>query len=285
LNPEKRSSFATGPARGPVLLLLAAGQGTRFGIAPKCAQSVNGVPLARYDIDAFRQFAGSPVVCVVGYRREEVMRALGREPIYIWSENPTAGTAFAAYEAFSLAELEQQNPVLLVAMGDRIVPSAMFQKVYETHVSGPREAELTLLVARQSSPHNFGKGRVQRGEDGRVRRIVEQREIDALTGSAEREALAGVSETNCALYALRARLLRRHLEVAHNRNAQRQYYLTDIVEGIHRQGGEIRTVATTPADAEYDLLCLDVTHPEDLGRLAEILRVLKHPPGEGPNSA
>src|SRR5207245_2092699 len=61
----------------PAMVLLAAGKGTRFGQEPKCAQLVNGIPLARHSINAFRSLSPSPVICLVGYRAEQVAAALG----------------------------------------------------------------------------------------------------------------------------------------------------------------------------------------------------------------
>ena len=52
----------------PVLVMLAAGKGTRFGLAPKCAQPVCGKPLARHAVDAFRRVVDGAVVCLVHYR-------------------------------------------------------------------------------------------------------------------------------------------------------------------------------------------------------------------------
>jgi hypothetical protein len=76
-----------------------------------------------------------------------------------------------------------------------------------------------------------------------------------------------LTEGNCPLYAVRAERLHRHLETLTNDNAQGQYYLTDLVEAISREGGDIRTITTTTADPEYDLLCSDVTQPMDLALL------------------
>jgi bifunctional N-acetylglucosamine-1-phosphate-uridyltransferase/glucosamine-1-phosphate-acetyltransferase GlmU-like protein len=56
-----------------------------------------------------------------------------------------------------------------------------------------------------------------------------------------------------------------------NANAQHQFYLTDIIEAIHDQAGDIRTVTITVADPEYDLLCSDVTRPTDLALLESIV--------------
>ena len=48
LNPSCPSWQAGIPGSAPVLVILAAGKGTRFGQAPKCVQPVLGVPLALF---------------------------------------------------------------------------------------------------------------------------------------------------------------------------------------------------------------------------------------------
>ena len=70
----------------------------------------------------------------------------------------------------------------------------------------------------------------------------------------------------------RAATLYRHLAPLTNANAQGQFYLTDIVASISAARGDIRTVTTQPADGDYDLLCADVTRPEDLALLEGVLR-------------
>jgi molybdopterin-guanine dinucleotide biosynthesis protein A len=256
----------------PTMVLLAAGKGTRFGREPKCAQLVNGVPLARHSIEAFRAFSPAPVICVVGYSHEQVAAALGEDNLYVLSDNPAGGTAFAAYEAFSVPELQQHNPVLIVSMGDRIVPTSVFQRLYDTHVAEPGEAALTFLTAIYEPPRNRGKGRILRDADSRVLGILEQKDIDAVAEARLRQSLDDLREGNCPLYAIRARLLASKLEELSNDNAQGQYYLTDIIESIRRSGGDIRTIRTTAADPEYDLLCSDVTRPRDLALLEGVLR-------------
>ncbi|MFB3830158.1 MAG: NTP transferase domain-containing protein [Bryobacteraceae bacterium] len=271
LNPESQSYYGGIRPGAPVLVLLAAGRGTRFGKEPKCVQPVHGAPLARHSIDAFRAFSPSPVICIVGYRYEDVSAALGNDNIYVRSDNPTGGTAFAAYEAFSVRALAEQNPLLMISMGDRIVPASVFRRLYDTHIAGPREAGITFLTAIYEPPKNRGKGRVLRDAQGRVLRILEERDIAAEPDAARRQALLALTEGNCPLYVIRAALLRRHLQALTNRNAQGQYYLTDVIESISREGGEVRTVTTTVAEPEYDLLCSDLTQPMDLALLEGIL--------------
>lgn len=271
LNPESLALYDGVATGAPVLVILAAGKGTRFGKDPKCIQAVSGVPLARHSIDAFRRVSPSPVVCLVGYRHAEVAAALGSDNVYVLSDNPTGGTAFAAYEAFSVPELAERNPLLVITMGDRVMPPSIFRRLWETHREGDREADLTMLTVVYEPPRNRGKGRVLRGSDGRVLRIVEDRDIAAEPDETARQALINLTEGNCSLYMVRAAILKPLLEGLANDNAQGQYYLTDIVERIGRRGGDIRTVTATVADPEYDLLCSDVTQPMDLALLEGIL--------------
>ncbi len=271
IHPEAAAFYGGIVSGAPVLVILAAGKGTRFGQAPKCIQPVHGTPLARHAIDAFRRFSAAPVIGLVGYKHDEVSAALGRDNVYVRSDNPAGGTAFAAFEVFSVPELLEKNPLLVITMGDRIVTPSVYRRLCETHRAGGREADLTLLTAEYEPPKNRGKGRVVREAAGRVTHLVEQRDIDAIGDPAARRALDDLTEGNCPLYAIRAATLHRHLAGLTNANAQQQYYLTDIVETIHRERGDLRTITINVADPEYDLLCSDVTRPTDLALLESVV--------------
>ncbi len=269
LNPAARTMYGGISGEKPVLVVLAAGKGTRFGTEPKCIQAVCGVPLARHTIDAFRRAGDSPAICLVSYRHEEVMEALGEDNIYIRSDNPAGGTAFAAWEAFSLSQLEEEDPLLIVTMGDRVVPASIFERLLSTH--GSEDEGLTFLTAHYQEPRNRERGRILRNESGEVLGIVEQRDIDTCKDQALKARLTGITECNCPLYALRARTLKEALAGLSNDNAQGQYYLTDIVSVLKERGEPLRTVTVYPRDKEYDLLCSDVTRAEDLALLEGIM--------------
>jgi len=261
---------------GPVLVVLAAGKGTRFGREPKCIQPVLGTPLAVHSINAFQPLNAGPAVCLVGYRHDVVSAALGPSNLFVHSSNPAGGTALAAWEAFAAPGLLEANPLLIITMGDRIVPTTIFTRLHQAHTRGT-EASLTFLSAIYEPPRNTGKGRVVRKASGSVESIIEERDI-ALHPDAAR--LAALTEGNCPLYAIRARTLERHLRDLTNGNAQSQYYLTDIIQSIAAEGGEVRTVTTTPSEPEYDLLCSDVTRPIDLAVLEGVLSRSLAAPGE-----
>lgn len=265
-----------------VLVLLAAGKGTRFGDNPKCASMVGGKPLARHTVDSFRQCLRNRadesaskaeragVVAAVGHRESDVMAAIGPEVLFIRSENPAGGTAFAAFEALGAPGLLESNPLVVIAMGDRIVPESVLARLLAEHRAGEREADLTFLTAQYLPPKQRGKGRIRRDRTGRVFSIVEERDLPP--GEVEEEAARGeLVEGNCPLYAARAAVLDEMLRDLTNDNAQEQYYLTDIVSGIALRGGDIRTVSTAPGEPGYSVLIADVTRPPDLAHLEELL--------------
>lgn len=275
LNPERLPHSVDVAGDAPVLVVLAAGKGTRFGTAPKCIQPVRGKPLVRHTIEAFQRFQMAPVVCLVGYRHADVVATLGPGNIYVRSENPVGGTAFAAYEALSVPGLLERNRLLVITMGDRIVTPTIFRELVETHCAGNHEADLTFLTACYEPPRHLGKGRVLRNNHGTgsVLRIVEQKDIDAVADSVERRALQDLTEGNCPLYAVRAATLAHYLGAFTNANAQGQYYLTDLIAALHTAQGDIRTITTSVVRPDYDLLCADVTHPNDLALMEGALDV------------
>ena len=266
VTPAPHPEFRSSDADAPILVLLAAGKGTRFGSEPKCIQPVHGTPLARHSIESFRRLSAAPAICLVGYRYEQVAEALGDGAVCVLSENPAGGTAFAAYEAFSVPGLAESDRLIVITMGDRFVPPSIFRRLCEAHRAGDREADVTFLTARYEPPKNRGKGRVLRGAGGRIEGILEERDILAQAGEA-RDRLLALTEGNCPLYCVRASKLRRYLEDVTDDNAQKQYYLTDIVHAMVRDGGDVRTITTSPDDPEYDLLCCDVTNAMDLAVL------------------
>jgi hypothetical protein len=271
LNPESLVFKGGINSDTPVLVILVAGKGTRFGTEPKCIQKVHGTPLARHSIDAFHRLSTAPAICIVGYRYEEVSSSLGGDNTYILSDDPTGGTAFAAFEAFCVPGLLEKNPLLIITMGDRIVPSSVLRNLLKIHNEGSREADLTFLTAIYEPPKNTGKGRVLRDEGGNIIRIIEERDISAEEDAVNRQSLLGITEGNCPLYAIRAATLYKHLKNVTNANVQGQFYLTDIIHSIVSKGGDIRTLTTKINEPEYDLLCSDVTQPMDLAMLEGIL--------------
>ena len=106
LNPDSLALYNGITADAPVLVVLVAGKGTRFGQEPKCIQRIHGTPLARHSIEAFHRFSPSPVICLVGYRYGEVpifYRRFGLSPapefVELYPGGGAVGVRLSRYDA------------------------------------------------------------------------------------------------------------------------------------------------------------------------------------------
>ena len=90
----------------------------------------------------------------------------------------------------------------------------------------------TVLTTRMEDP--TGYGRIVRAKDGRVLRIVEQRDAT--------EAERAIDEVNSGIYAFRADLLGPALRLVSPQNAQGEYYLTDVLEVLAGMGHRVGSV-------------------------------------------
>lgn len=208
------------------IVILAAGQGTRMRSAlPKVLHPLAGKPLLQHVLDASRGFEGARLFVVVGHGADQVKAAI-QDPAVHWISQPEQlGTGHAVRQA--LPHLGK-NAVVLILYGDvpLVNPATLKQLVLSVD-----EHSMALLTVELSNP--FGYGRVLRNDKGDVTRIVEQKD-------ASDEQLR-IAEVNTGIMAVNASHLERWLPKLDNRNAQSEYYLTDIVGMAREEGVRINT--------------------------------------------
>ena len=198
-------------------LILAAGEGTRMrSELPKVLHAVDGRPMLAWVLDAARAAGVARHVVVVGFGAREVEAAVASPDVAFALQRERRGTGHAVMEA--RPHLDGFAGTLLVLAGDTpLLTSETLLALLSAHRE--RGASATILSARFPDP--AGYGRIVRGADGRVRRIVE--ELDAT--DAER----AIAEVNTGSYAFHAPDLLRALEGLRADNAKGEYYLTDTI--------------------------------------------------------
>jgi bifunctional UDP-N-acetylglucosamine pyrophosphorylase / glucosamine-1-phosphate N-acetyltransferase len=211
------------------VIVLAAGQGTRMkSRRAKVLHELCGVPMLGHVLRSARALSPARLVVVVGKDAEEVeARFAGEAEFVLQAEQKGTGHAvLVAQEA--LGELSGD---VLVLYGDTPLLTARTLEIM-SDVKRERNAELAVLTAKtQNVP-----GRVARGPDGRVSRIIEAQ--DATSEELELE------ERNTGVYLFSADLLRDGLASLRPNNAQGELYITDIVgfavdKGLRVEGVEI----------------------------------------------
>lgn len=221
------------------IVILAAGQGKRMRSSlPKVLHPIAGRPMLAHVIDTARvvsAYQPNPrIVVVVGHGAESVRAAFeaARDVSFVLQE-PQLGTGHAVMQA--LPHLADDTHTLVLYGDVPLVSAATLQRLLVT--AGREVGLLTVLL---DNPHGYG--RIVRG-DGQVRRIVEEKDATP----AER----ALREVNTGILVAPTHRLRRWLGQLSDDNAQREYYLTDIVAQAVAEGVAVR--AAHPESVEETL--------------------------------
>ena len=98
-------------------ILLAAGQGTRFGAPPKLLAPLGGKPLVRHAAEAAAASSARPVIVVTGHRAEEVSRQLAGLPVTL-VHNPDFASGLSGSLKTAFAALPDAAEAAVVLLGD-----------------------------------------------------------------------------------------------------------------------------------------------------------------------
>ncbi len=217
------------------VVILAAGQGKRMHSAlPKVLQTLAGRPLLEHVIRVARGLKPAGIHVVYGYGGDEVRAAFAAQTDLQWAHQPDQrGTGHAVAQA--LPAIADDHTVLVLCGDVPLVRAGTLERLVADAAGG----KLALLTANVDDA--TGYGRVLRDARGAVTRIVEHKD-------ASPDELRS-KEINTGLIALEARALRRFLSKLTNKNAQGEYYLTDVVGMAVADGVEVRgSVAESAID-------------------------------------
>jgi bifunctional UDP-N-acetylglucosamine pyrophosphorylase/glucosamine-1-phosphate N-acetyltransferase len=220
------------------VVILAAGKGKRMhSDLPKVLHPLAGRPLLAHVIESVRELGAENICVVHGHGGEQVRAALDA-PDLAWAlQEPQLGTGHAVMQALPHLDIavSPAPTFTLVLYGD--VPLTRASTLRRL-VAAAGSDKLALLTAYLDNP--LGYGRIVR-VDGRVVRIVEEKDAD----DAER----AIREINTGILVAPTAALARWLPTLGNRNAQGEYYLTDIVAMAVSEG---MPVATAHPDAAWE---------------------------------
>ncbi len=227
------------------IIILAGGKGTRMeSDAPKALTLLDGKPFLKHILETIESsFNGeiTPVI-VVGYKKEEVIETIGKDYTYaIQEEQLGTGHAVKITEEYipntegSVVVLYADHPMI---SGNTI--KALVEKQQET--KSPIVMATTIVPHFEDWYHTFiGWGRFKRNSMGDITSIVEYKDA-----TEEEKALC---EVNPAYSVFDRQWLFEHLAKISNENAQKEYYLTGLVQFAFDEGYVIPSVTIPPEEA------------------------------------
>ncbi|WBS03074.1 bifunctional UDP-N-acetylglucosamine diphosphorylase/glucosamine-1-phosphate N-acetyltransferase GlmU [Pseudoduganella sp. SL102] len=223
------------------VVILAAGMGKRMQSAlPKVLHPLAGKPLLAHVIDTARGLAPAKLCVIYGHGGATVLSALeeqkarGGVEISAALQEPQLGTGHAVMQA--LPVLDEAVPTLVLYGDVPLTTTSSLQRL----VDAAGADKLGILTVVQENP--FGLGRIVR-EDNRIVRIVEEKDAT--------EEERAIKEINSGIMCIPTGHLKKWLASLENKNAQGEYYLTDIVARAVADGVEV--VSAHPS-AEWEVL-------------------------------
>ncbi|WP_374341595.1 bifunctional UDP-N-acetylglucosamine diphosphorylase/glucosamine-1-phosphate N-acetyltransferase GlmU [Methyloversatilis sp.] len=232
------------------IVILAAGQGKRMRSAlPKVLQPLSDRPLLGHVLRTAASLQPSRTCVVYGHGGDAVRAAFPDIAVDWALQAEQLGTGHAVMQA--LPSLTHDEPVLIL-YGD--VPLLRADTLVKLAEAAGND-KLAILTVSFDDP--TGYGRIVRDGEGRIVRIVEQKDAS--------EAERAIREVNTGIMVVPGGKLAGWLDQLSNDNAQREYYLTDVVAAAVRDG--VPVVSTQPARVSETL------GVNDKAQLAELERI------------
>ena len=231
------------------IIILAAGQGKRMhSNLPKVLHPLAGKALLAHVIDSARRLSPQTLCLVYGHGGDAVRSTLDA-PDLVWVlQEPQLGTGHAVQQA--LPHLNGTGTTLILYGDVPLIETGTLEKLLHA-----AQDALAILTVELDDPGGYG--RIVRNNAGQVVRIVEEKDSTA----EERR----IREINTGIMAMPSARLGEWLGRLSNNNAQKEYYLTDIVGMAVEEGLPIRT--TNPKH-EWEVLGVN-----NKAQLAELERI------------
>ncbi len=221
----------------PVVVILAAGQGTRMrSRTPKLLHPICGWPMIAWPVAAAK--AAGAIKIVVVDAPGEPLRASLDDDVTVVVQEQALGTGHALRAA---SEHFGDGPVVALYGDVPLIRAETIASLVQAHESV--DVVATVLAATLDDPSGYG--RVVRDQQGNVLKIVETKK----PGDATEEEML-IHEINTGMYVFDGALLGAALDQIGNQNVQGEYYLPDVLP-ILREGG--RSIGASPLEDPLEI--------------------------------
>lgn len=239
------------------IIILAAGQGKRMGgDLPKVLVPLDGKPLIGHLLERVRAsgVCRTPTI-VVGHRADLVEKTLGPRYNYV-TQTERRGTGHAVAEC--ARSLKGKGARVMVFYGDMpFVSAEVIRNLENAHRAG--NAAMTLATVQTP---DFEDWRSPFYFFGRVLRNKKNEVIGSVEYSDCTEEQKKIKDLNPGYFCFDAEWLWKSIKKIKNNNAQKEYYIGDLIPVALAEGRKIGTIDAPPETA------VAVNTPEHL-RLAE----------------
>ena len=216
-----------------LVVVLAAGEGTRMkSKSAKVLHEIAGRTIIENLLAAVQPLAAKNLTVVVGSHKDEVIEHLAKiapkaKTVFQEKRNGTGGAAQLA-----LASHKGDGTVLILAGDTPLLTTQTLQEFIEVHQTQKNKASvLTALL-----PDPTGYGRIIRGDDGVILKIVEEKDAT--------ESEKDIDEINTGVYLFESKVLSAVISKIQSNNSQKELYLTDVISLLNDQKESVNAIVS-----------------------------------------
>lgn len=221
------------------IVILAAGKGKRMNSQlPKVLHRLAGKTLLEHVVNtATKLNPAQPPIVIYGHQGEEVRQAMAHLSVTWIEQKEQLGTGHAVLQA--LPHIPDQHRVLILYADGPLISVNTLNELISTT---PFDA-FGLITATFQNP--TGYGRIIRNEKNQITHIVEEKDVN----DTER----AIREVNPGIYLVPAKYLKNWLPKLTPNNAQKEYYLTDIVNLAAKEHIPLHTIQPKHVEEVYGM--------------------------------
>jgi bifunctional UDP-N-acetylglucosamine pyrophosphorylase/glucosamine-1-phosphate N-acetyltransferase len=228
------------------VVILAAGQGTRMkSTTPKVLHEISGKSMLFHAIDAAKSLSDD-ITVVLYHQAERIQNEIEKhyENIHFHMQDaekyPGTGGAMKGVEV--------QHDKALILNGD--MPLVTMDAL---HALTEGDADINMSVITLDNPSGYGRVIIF---NGNIQEIVEEK--DCIPAQKE------IQTVNAGVYCVKKEILERYIPALNNYNAQREYYLTDIIKMAVEENKSVHPVMVEEEEFKGVNSKLDLAHAEEI---------------------
>ncbi|UDG79483.1 Bifunctional protein GlmU [Candidatus Ecksteinia adelgidicola] len=208
------------------IVILAAGKGKRMNSdLPKILHLLGGKPMVQYVIDTAIKLNAKNIHFVYNFNSDLLKNISFHNKLNLILQIKQLGTGHAIKK---VAPYFSDDEDILILYGD--VPLISIETLTLLLLKKP-QGGISLLTVKLNNPSDYG--RVIR-KNNKIVKIIEQRDIN--------KTHVKIKEINTGILVANGQDLKRWVNMINNNNAQREYYITDIIALAHKEGKKIKSI-------------------------------------------
>ena len=228
------------------VVILAAGQGTRMkSTTPKVLHEISGKSMLFHAIDAAKDVSDD-ITIVLYHQAERIQKEI--EEAYTGIHFHMQDAELFPGTGGAMKGVKVKHTKALILNGD--MPLVTTDSL---HALMEGDADINMSVIKLDNPSGYGRVVIL---NGNVREIVEEK--DCIPAQKE------IHTVNAGVYCVKKELLDSYIPALNNDNAQKEYYLTDIIKMAVDEGKTVHPVIVQEEEFKGVNSKLDLAHAEEI---------------------